>query len=244
MPLKKVFFLLLFLIAPLLIAQSEKSGNEKEKVNSLEKGSWSLQFQITDNFQLSSFKGQTISAKYNFTESNAARVGITLNSNSTNNDDKQVDETYNTVSKGITDRDDLGITINADYLFYINPEKSINFFFGGGLLFGFSKSNSENSNDDFIRDTLYSVRKTISDQTSNRYGLNLLAGVEWFVNSFISIHAEYDTQFYYSKNNGESKSVSTYLNDSTRDLIRTAENSNERFSIDSYSVKFGLSVYF
>jgi opacity protein-like surface antigen len=244
MPLSKIFFAIFFLITPLLFAQNEKTESEKEKVNSLEKGSWSFQFQIAQYFQLSSFNGQTISFKYHLTESSAVRAGITLNGSYADNDNNQVDVSYDLALKNVSEKDEIGITISADYLFYLNPKNPINFFFGGGLLFGFSKSNSEDKNNDFRSDTLYQVRKNITDQTSNSYGLNLLAGVEWFVNSFISIHAEYYTQIYYSKNSRESKSVRTNLTDTTKDLIMTTENSNERFRIYPNGIKFGLSVYF
>ena len=243
MPLKKVFFLLLFLIAPLLIAQSENSVNEKEKVNSLESGSWSLQFQITDNFQLKSFSGQTISVKYHFTESSAIRTGLTLNTRSADYETSYPDLVEeNNSDKSENDRSE--ISLNTDYLFYLAPENNLNFFFGGGLEFNFSKTKSSDSRREIYSDTTYSIRTESRDNKSHGYGVRLLVGVEWFVNSYISFHAEYSTKITYELIDYKRIAETNYIDPSREGIVRKENSEGDTINIYPYSVQFGLSVYF
>ena len=68
-------------------------NTDSEKQNSLVAGSWSLQFRITDNFQLSSFQGATISAKRHFSEGRAIRFGMSLNGSVTDKEYRRTDQT-------------------------------------------------------------------------------------------------------------------------------------------------------
>ena len=42
-------------------------------------GKYALQFQISENFNLSSFQGTTFSGKYNFSSRDAVRLGLSIN---------------------------------------------------------------------------------------------------------------------------------------------------------------------
>ena len=244
MPLSKTFFIVFFLVTSLLFAQNEKSENEKEKVNSLEKGSWSLQFQIANNFQLKSFSGQTISAKYHLTESSAIRAGISIFNRSYDEEDQENDEANNFFSVIRTGREDFDITIMTEYIFYINPKNLINFFAGGGLIYGYNSNDMTGERINYRLDTLSSTEKTKRFTNSHKYGVTLSTGIEWFVNSYISLHAEYNTQLYLSETKGNEER--TRKNFSAPILISKVYTDSDRndFIINSYSVKFGLSVYF
>jgi hypothetical protein len=53
-------------------------AQNQEANHSLERSTWSLQFQISNNFTLSSFQGSVISAKYHFSKQRAFRFGSAI----------------------------------------------------------------------------------------------------------------------------------------------------------------------
>lgn len=60
--------------------------------NSLLKGAWALQFQINNNFSVSSFQGSTLSAKRHFSNKKAMRFGVSLSGSISEQDQSSIIE--------------------------------------------------------------------------------------------------------------------------------------------------------
>src|SRR5271157_4544368 len=69
-------FLFLISMSMYFCSQAQDASSE---CNSLKEGAWALQFGIASNFTLTSFQGTTIAAKYQLSEKNAIRGGLTIN---------------------------------------------------------------------------------------------------------------------------------------------------------------------
>jgi len=211
--------------------------------NSLKKGSWSLQFQISNNFTLDEFQGSTISAKRHFSSNSALRFGIGLTSVSTD-DEYTSSEIYNYSSFGEGKREYTYniIEFNFYYLYYPNPEKKLNFYFGGGPSIGYSDYDDVQNSTEVNQDTIFIETTYNNEINSYSIGIHGLLGVEWFVNRSISIHAEYLSSFTYEQEERELTSLRTSTNH--EDNKRTLKTDKSGFELRANGVKFGLSVYF
>ena len=218
---KKQLTTLLF-VSFLLISSAQGQDPDNESTNPLQTGSRALQFQITDNFTLSSFEGATISYKRHFSEDRATRIGLNLNNRYRSVDYPDIDDQ---IQNSLLD---LNLEINYTWMNYTNPESIIKFFYGygPGVMLGFERSLQEDVNQK-------TTRRDIS------YGISGIgyAGVEWFFHSSMSLHAEYMT------------AVRLYHR---RDKHTTEENGDEETNrvnrtdirLQGEGVRFGLSVYF
>jgi len=240
---------MLTISASQLGAQSEEDQSNSPK-NSLQDGSWSLQFQVNSNFTLSSFQGTIFSLKRHFSEHDAVRVGLSLSVFTADNDQSGSLIRADTLYSGQTgDRseDSQGAMINAQYLYYPNPLASINFFFGGGPIY---QSNSYHTEDNlgtqFASDGSLRTTTSISDNDSWGVGARALAGAEWFAMRSLSLHAEYGLSAVYVSTTSTSTSHSHYEYASTPiyDDVINSKSTQKGWQFNGSSVKFGLSIYF
>lgn len=224
-------FALIFLTIVNLHAQEEKPKSE----NGLKAGSWSLQFSINNNFNLSSFEGTVISAKKHFSDKKAIRFGVTLNGSTRNssveNEDFSADTLANRNEK--TDKlDGFNFGFNSHFMYYPSPQNAINIYWGVGPTLQLVLSKSE-----AIREVLDNESQTNErKKTSISVGLSSVLGVEWFASKNISFIAEYGLQASYQYTKDEQSSDSSNR--------RTSINRLKTFNISRDAVKFGLSVYF
>ncbi len=192
-----------------------------------------IQFQVSNNFTLSSFQGSTLSYKQHLTPYFAVRAGLGVSFNNSTTD--QVDNGYSndslvSFSKTGFDRSGVTLQLNTQAIWYTESSSEILFFYGTGPLVSYARS----------RQSQESVTST-SDQTSTQWsaGLSVLAGVEWFASKSISLHAEYGISGSYSSTKYESTSnVPTTRSRGSADATTTG------WSISSNSVRLGLSIYF
>jgi hypothetical protein len=206
-------------------SDSVAGGNETEKQNSLVAGSWSLQFRITENFQLSSFQGATVSAKRHFSEGRAVRFGVSLNGSFTEEEHRLIDESADsTASEYTTDENQQYMRFDVQYLIYPSPMKNLNVFFGAGPLFELSRGETSGLGQ-------WRLSKIW------RFGLSGVLGVEWFVTKRISIISEYSSSLTYDYLTSER----TYSIGSSGNYRNEDERQTLSFSYSS--IRFGLSVY-
>lgn len=211
---KTILFTCLF--TPVILWPSVTYAQDKEPNHSLQPGSQALQFQITDNFTLDSFTGSVISYKRQLTEKRANRIGISFGGLFRNSDDSQ----------GGDNSTDFNLNIGVQYSWqnYIDPSTDVKFYYGYGPAIDLHYQRSE-ENDGPDR-----TRKS----TAVGIGGIGYAGVEWFFQQSMSIHAEYQTraQFSFQKYDSEVENGD--------DLERTSR----QFSLGGNGVRFGVSVYF
>ncbi len=234
---------LLFSIAPNLFSQ-QNSNSDSTTINGLYKGSWSMQFKINSSFTLGSFNGSNLALKYHFTKRSAIRFGITLKTRYMDNDydavyDGKPDMTDEDIANS---RDDLYVTFKPLYLFYPMTEKPVLLFLGIGPYFQYGRYKNQYKRNRNNADTLV----YISDEnlTNYRYGLGVsfVGGVEIFVTKYLSLHAEYGSNFYYSYNEEKKEK-------NGEDIISGKFNTKTKKTSDGYnfsanSVMFGVSLYF
>ncbi len=202
--------------------------------NSLVKGAWALQFQINNNFSLSSFQGSTLSAKRHFSNKKAIRFGASLSGSISEQDQSSITE--NEIK---SDENGQGILVNTQYAIFPSPEKSANLFFGAGPFAQFSRSNRISTTSSiFLTSTRVKTKAT-----TWAAGISGVLGVEWFATRTISLLAEYNSTFGY---NSLSESDKTEQKTSTSRYVVVNENKRniKGLQLGSGFVKFGLSVYF
>jgi hypothetical protein len=235
---KSSFVIVLSLI---LLTSIKLNAQTEEKDNSLEAGKWALQFQINNNFTLSSFQGAIISAKYHFADSKAIRFGIGGNYsfNEVNTGNSQ-DTAFSYYGKE-NDTRNYSISIYTQYLSYVNPDKEVLLFWGIGPIIQYEKSTLNQTSQDSN-----SYISTKSDVAYNShiwgFGATAVLGVEWFAGKSFSLHAEYGTILLY--NWGENIQNTTNQSSQYREINVNSSQNNRRWGFGPSSVKFGLSVYF
>ena len=235
---------LMFLLFTLFGSQILFSQESKDSTrNSLEKGSWSIQFQISQDFTLRAFQGSNFSAKRHLSPNSALRFGIGLSGLSGNREDEINEYSFQNINKEQEDEiKSTLVNINCYYIFYPSPKKPINVYFGGGPLFSLTHNESNSKSDEVEQDTILYKLDRKNEARGWGIGVTGLIGIEWFLTKQISIHAEYGSSIIYLKEEITSTVIwESSLYDPNREE-RTTEIDQIRFRSDN--VKFGVSVYF
>lgn len=195
-------------------------------------GKYALQFQIAENFRLTSFNGTVISGKYNFTSSLALRLGVSISSEKIEVNQTRYDSINSSSTSGENDISGYSINIKSQLLFSNPIIDDISFYYGGGFLLSyyFNKQNDEGKPDSILAS--YN-----STNSGFGYGFEAVAGVEWFVKSNISLSGEYGINFIHTNTESEQKTKSKVQNSSYKISL------SETRTYGSY-VRLGLSVYF
>ncbi|MCH8495123.1 MAG: hypothetical protein LAT57_05760 [Balneolales bacterium] len=198
-------------------------GQDSDNSHSLQRGSKALQFEISNNFTLSSFTGSVISYKYHVSDNQARRIGLSLNNSYIERDLPESETEYK------NDQLDVSLGVEYTWLNYTQPDSDMKFYYGYGPRINVGY---------VMRDQVFGERST--DMKRNMLGVAGIgyAGVEWFFKSSMSLHAEYrmsaQVNYYSERNRIEIEGEGT---DSSKNTITT-------FTLNGDGVRFGLSVYF
>lgn len=244
---KRTFGVIAIIIAMMTVIGFQSQAKAEGDNNYLVRGSWSLQFRISNNFTLSSFEGALISAKRHLSNNSAIRFGLSLSGStgdiSTDNIASRIDSLTNDTSNNSSDGElsDISVGATTQIMFYTTSDKKIDFYFGVGPDLSYTRSKRDYDlqyiqQDDPIRngkDTDYSRTWT--------FGLLGSWGVEYFVTQKLSLMAEYGAGLGYYSRYRESKRTQ-FIDERTQTTLRTEEEN--RFRFYSSNVNFGLSVYF
>lgn len=243
MYIRKVRLPLLFLLSMLVCYCSQAQDVSSER-NSLKEGAWALQFGIASNFTLTSFQGATVGAKYQLSEGNAIRGGITVNGSVSNGNTSTsgsvADTSYGTVPEN-SSSDVANVSFVLQYLWYINPRGPVHFYVGLGpsVSYNYSYSSSDNS-------SLYTTSnnqgywyQTINTSDFHQWTIagTGAGGVEWFATQWLSVRAEYNESIQYQWNS------STSMVYNSGGVFHYNSGSNKGWALSSSGVSFGLSIY-
>lgn len=226
------------------LAQSQSSDSV-----SLREGSWALQFGIAGNFTLTSFQGSTIGAKYQLSENNAIRGGITINGSTNdgpNSFSGSIGDTSDGTVPGSTSTKSATVFFVLQYLWYMNPNGIVHFYAGLGPSFSYSYSynSSDNSYLYSANNQGYWVREIYASNNIQRaIGGAAVVGVEWFACQWLSLHADYNEGVQYqwrstSTNNERSSSNTNYT-----PYHLDSSGSTKGWTLSSSGVSFGLNIY-
>jgi len=186
-------------------------------------GKYALQFQISENFKLSTFQGTIFSGKYHFTSSIGLRVGISGNYNSLdqiNNEQVEITE--------IREQTLTGFEIKSQVLFYFPVVNNIAFFIGAGPLFNIGSSKQITIIKDPERLRTMEEIKFEQETEYTTYGLEFICGTEWFVKSSLFPEIGFSV----------SHREETYFKDTKK--IQT----NNKDLFQSINARLGVSIYF
>lgn len=211
-------------------SQTIDSSNQ---INSLQKGSWSIQFQVGSNFNLNTFEDVSISLKKHFSSKFALRFGASFNANQ---EDQSV--SYREFQTGYTGKDipvnrnNLSFTLLTKALYYFNPKSKVNVYAGLGPFGTYSHNYYEYLYiDNYLE---YNHTDTWSA------GLNVILGCEVFPASYLSVLAEYSIAGAVSKS--DKKNNVKILPYGTIVEYNYVESTN--FSFKGNVVRLGVSLYF
>jgi hypothetical protein len=219
-------------------------GGESKKENSLQPGSWSLQFQLEEELSIEPFDGLIVAVKRHFSRHSAIRIGFDLDIEFSDND-TQRNRLYADTVWSTTDytyeSDSQQIEMDVMYLMYPNPDGLINFFWGAGPLIMYSRSKSENNND-YVQLGAAAVESSENWRRTWSAGGRGLVGAEWFVTKAISFHAEYRASFRYI----HTKFESTRIRERTGEpkSVDKDEGTDKKWDFDGVHVIVGISLYF
>ncbi len=229
---------LALLLVSLLIAATTYAENASTtgglQKNSLVKGAWALQFEISGNFDLQSFQGSTISLKKHTSDGSAWRIGLDLRINlddreRTSERDGEVLSQYDYGTNAES------ISLILQRVFYPSPMASVNLFWGFGPKAGFSHYN-------YTREVEAIINKSGDEVFQWSVGFSGVIGIEWFPMKSISLLAEYGSVLQYEWTESKRKTLITRPGEGT--VLSVDKDKVKAFSLTSSSVKFGLSVYF
>ncbi len=191
-------------------------------------GRFALQFQITENFQLTNFQGTVFSGKYHFSTRDAIRLGISLNFG-----DAEYETTVTRLDTLVTDKstgdvEGFRITINTQYIRYIKVIDNISFVGGIGPFLQLYDTNSVTTIDENGEEV---TRETNRNGYST--GADLVFGVEWWFYKFMSLSADYGLKISYSS-----------IEDKFKDDKIDGRSKSSSFDISGNHVNFGITIYF
>ncbi len=223
---------LIFLAAAKLNSQTKSTEPVK---NSLQKGSWSVQFELGTYINTTTFEAFLISVKHHFTQKSSFRLGIGYNNSNSSGEDN-----YNSIAYP-SDNKNLTLNVISNFLFYPNPDSPINLYFGIGPIYKYNQQNGTDNNVFFQSNGTY-ANVIKNDSKSWAAGLNGVFGAEWFVIKSISIVGEYNANIMWGKTN--SNKVSVNSNPVTPPITTNYSNESTTSQTNLNIVRLGVSVYF
>jgi hypothetical protein len=214
---------------------SSAAAQDSTTSNSLKEGMWALQFQVGDNFTLTSFQGSIGSIKRHLSNNSAIRVGVSTEFNTQDNELATRRLTVDTLqqSQAINYNTQV-INFRAQYLFYPSPQSEVNLFIGTGPTFYFGHSKNESGSNSTSSSSVTS-RLTKIEEYFWSIGVSAVLGVEWFATRSISFHAEYSTFLDYVS------TKSTRIDEGSNIETRQTKHEFRKLPGRAY---LGLSAYF
>lgn len=232
-------FFSLCVFSGFLLGQTQPLEN-----NSLKEGMWAIQFGISSNFTLTTFEGSTFSLKYQLSDKNAVRCGITINGTS-NNGTNLVSATYADTNLGSmpgnTSSKLQNIAFITQYLWYINSNSPVHFYvaLGPNVSYNYTESSSDNVyNSNYLYDDRYS-----SSNKQWSAGVTGSAGVEWFPAQWFSLRAEYIDNLLYQWSSGSTTEDESSPHIGFVPGHYEKSSTSKGWTLSNSSVNFGLSVY-
>ena len=217
------------------IVFGQTSLNQKSKSkNSLLENSWSIQFQINNNFTLTSFQGSTISLKKHMSPNRAFRMGISLEGRYLNSD---FDRPSSSPTEVIDNNQNISFDIQ--YTIYLHPEKRNTLFWGFGPTFQFSRKHRVQ--DRFTDQDNEIIRDKHTDKNFSTGILGML-GVEWFLTEKISLLSEYSSSLVYLKSS-EKRTNERKSGSNSFEILVEQKINGKGVVLSSNSVKFGISQF-
>ncbi len=243
------FRILVFIAATVALTYSCTAQGQTRDSVSLKAGSWALQFGIAQNFTLTSFQGSTIGAKYQISENNAIRGGITINGSNNSGPDSYSgsvgDSSLGTIP-GSASTKSGNVSFVLQYLWYMNPEGHVHLYAGAGPIFSYSYCNYYDNYSYYYNGNpgYWGTNIRTEQSTTRSVGVSAVLGVEWFACSWLSLRADYNENIQYQWYS--SSTVYNYIESISSPgypLNKSNSASTKGWTLASSGVSFGLNIY-
>lgn len=203
-------------------------------------GRWSMQFEVGDDFQLSSFNGMGLAVTRNSSLSGAWRLGATLSGRTGTGETTSTNSinpgTISTSDVPTDQRYDLGFELLR--LRRFSPDRRIDLELAVGPRIGVFHFNSTEQ-DIPILDTGIAMQEVSS--SNQEYGVAGHLGVEVFLARSLSLHAHYGAFAGYRHTGQDVERQESYF-DGTSRTVTTEFDLNQWFLSNS-GVTLGVSAY-
>jgi hypothetical protein len=195
-----------------------------------------------------------LALKYHCSESSAVRASITINGTFTDGTQLQNGNQpdASTVSaSGDNSSHSLSLSLVVQRLWYMNPHDVVHLYVGVGPSVSFSRDRetqlqSSLTSQPIVYNFGYNWSRINSSDVSTQWALGArgVGGIEWFPVRWFSLRAEYSEgiQYQWSSTKTSAQGVITYP--TTGDATVNQTSSSKGWSINSYGVSMGASVYF
>jgi hypothetical protein len=210
-----------------------------------------------DGERLTSFDGAMLALRKQIGQRTGLRLGLSLGFDDGNSDVGTLSERElifpdSTVIErddgtDVTDSQSVDLEVDLLLIRHARSGHPVGFFYGAGPLVGYERQ--ERTQQAWLLDETSSRERTSeSNETTWRWGLRLVAGIEWFITDAISVHAEYRVGLVYSDHESTStlREVREYEIEGVPDQIVTdrRERESESWDLDSHGARFGVSMFF
>ena len=234
----------LSIILLILTAAATAAPWSKQEKYQPEKGDQALQFQINAGARssfssgyLSEYSGSMLSYKKMISDHKALQIGLGLTGLLYSVEESQ--DFYHMDSLNVDGSEDdsyLSLDLSIMLVNSLSGNRAW-FYYGYGPSISYSQSYDEYETDLNSEPPEFYMQERSTSLFEA--GLTAVAGVEWGLNSFLTLHAEYRSSFSYRLQTSDQNYSSE---DHAGDHERTSKINQFRFSSDG--VRFGLSVYF
>lgn len=211
------------------------------KENSLQKGSWSLQFEVSGDFRLSGFQGTIFSLKRQYSERSAVRIGMSLDASTADEDsDAERVNVNRYISSAENNADRENVEVVGQYIYYPSPGNDVNLFFGLGPHVRYSRvAVTSTTYSSIPENNLSTGSRSETRNSSWAFGGATAMGIEWFFLKKLSLLAEYGAYLDYAHTSGNR--ITSPLPDST---FARETSHRDSFALTPLAVKLGLAFYF
>jgi hypothetical protein len=231
--------LLALLVLP--VAAFGQEAGQAGFATPLRAGARALQFQITQDFTLSSFQGSTLSYKLQHSATTAFRLGVSMSGSGsdTDIDGSYTQDTLRVDRAGQGEQSAFYVALAIQMLRNRGSGSRVVPFVGLGPGASFSRAHRKSWSSES------ELRQDESTTHQTQAWIQGLAGVEWFASRQVSFHAEYGLRLGYEWRH-LSTAASRQQNDngSVHHSDLTSEEDESGWFLGDGSVLFGLSVYF
>lgn len=222
---------IVYLVIAVLLLNSLLRAQQTDSTQWLSDSSRAIQFGVGDYLNVRAFDTKSISFKYHLSATRALRIGLSF-SGSVDKSESHRTSFLNDSLISSTDRSNgpihsVALELSVLHIWYFSTNSDVFLFLGAGPLVQYSRREYAGSSYSDLT-TLWST------------GVGATIGTEWFVHRRISLHAEYQASGQYTHTNNNS----TNRNSNIQGDKIVDETSNNRWSITSQRVLFGISVYF
>lgn len=196
-----------------------------------------IQFQIVDLLRLANYRDYTFSYRYLLNENSGLRFGVNLNY--ADREDDNISKSNDSFQNSPSDVKIISFKLSAQYLLTLTEYHKFKLIIGGGPFYSRSNSKTNSSTENS-----YVSKKLEYETKFNSYGLDLLAGVEYWLTENLVFSGESGISSYFSNNESERTQYENYYNEDDADRIIEDSSNRDEFIISNLSVNLGIAVFF